>query len=434
MPAAPIRRFAVAAAALLAGCAAAPTGIAPPPASAVPDLRVARAADPDNPTVAWRLAAALRAADQPGEARTVLEASLADHPEHSASLHLLGAVREEIGDDPGAAEAYERFLATSNADAFRVAVEARLAEVRRRILEAEIRAALRDEARLAATPPEARTVAVFPFTYRGAAPEVAPLGRALTHMVVTDLAATDRLTVLERLQVQLLADEIALTDEGLTDLDTGVRGGRLLGAERVVQGQIGGDDAQVSLSAGVLASSADSLAVRRVEAEDALDRFFELEAQLVLGLFDAMGIELTAAERERVGRRPTESLEALLAFGLGLEAQDEGRYAEAQEHFRRAVELDPDFDYAADALDTASRLETATGQDPEVFAGLGGNLLRPTPEELWLERRATYRGIETILPTLGGRDPWSEVLDDEGLAPSAGTVIIVLPRPGGGDR
>ena len=33
------------------------------------------------------------------------------------------------------------------------------------------------------------------------------------------------------------------------------------------------------------------------------------------GLFDAMSIELTAAERVAVNRRPTESLQALLAYG-----------------------------------------------------------------------------------------------------------------------
>ena len=36
----------------------------------------------------------------------------------------------------------------------------------------------------------------------------------------------------------------------------------------------------------------------------------------------ARGVSFTAAERERVNRRPKESLQALLERGLGLEAED----------------------------------------------------------------------------------------------------------------
>ncbi len=425
------RRLGAGLAIVLTGCATAGTPATIPPAAAAPQLRAALANDPDNANLSWRLAAALHAGGRTAEARTVLDASLARHPDHAASLQLLGAVLESLRDDGRAAAAYERLLALPDAGNLRGPVSARLAAVRRRIQTTGIQAALRQEALLAETPPLARTVAVFPFSYTGSDQRLEPLGRALTHMLVTDLAATDRLKVLERLQVQLLADEIARSGEGLIDPATGVRGGRLLGAERVIQGQVGGGDDHLSLQAGILDNTADSVAPTLVEADDALDRFYELETRMALDLFTAMGIELTEVERERVGQRATRNLEAILAFGLGLEAQDAGRYTEARAHFARAVEIDPGFGEAADALDLSVRLETAESWTPTEFVALGAASTRPTPTELWLERRATYRGIEMILPGLGARDPFAEVIDDEGLAPRAGTIRILIPRPGG---
>lgn len=425
------RRTAIFMASLLAGCATAPMGVTPPPPSAIPELRIAHGAAPDDPNAAWQLAAALRANGDPAEARTVLEGAAAGGDVHLPSLQLLGLVLEELDEPAQAVAVYERLLADPRAASLREPVSARLEAARRAALEAEVASTLAEEARLAATPPQARTVAVFPFAYLGSSGTHAPLGRALTHMVITDLAATDRLTVLERLQVQLLADEIERADAGVTDPASGVRGGRMLGAEHVVLGQIGGDNTRLDLNAGVVISTSGAPTPTPVGLSDSVDRFFELEASLVLSLFEALGIELTAAEREQAGRRPTESLEALLAFGLGLEAQDAGRFSEARTHFERAVTLDPGFEDAEDALGTSVLQEFAEGVPPDAFVAMGGSLLTPSAEELWWSRRTDFLGIETILPTLGGRDPWAEVLDGEGFSPTGGTLVIILPRPGG---
>ncbi|MBT8404276.1 MAG: tetratricopeptide repeat protein [Gemmatimonadetes bacterium] len=417
-------------AALAAGCAIPQTRVPMPPPEATPRLQMALAADPDNADLSWRLAASLRAGRRTGEAREVVDAALAESPNHAPSVHLLGVMREEAGDLAGALEAYERFLTLDGVEAQAGEVRDRITVVRRRMLETDVRAAL-DAEDATGGAPAPQTVAVFPFAYTGSAAANQPLGRALTHMVVTDMAATQRLTVLERLQVQLLADEITLTQQGLTDPATGVRGGRLLRAEQVIQGQVGGDAARIALEAAVLRTTSEAEAPT-VEEEDALDRFFEAEGRLVVAMFGAMGIELTAAERELVGRRRTESLQALLAFGLGLEAQDAGRFSAARSEFERALTLDPTFEDAQIGLAEAIALEEAEEEDPEEFAGLGGDLIRPSPWELWLDRQGTYLPIEGIIPDVGGRDPYSETGDDERIGPRSGTVTIVIPRPGGG--
>lgn len=430
MPHAPFARAsALVAACLTFGCGLPQVRVPVPPPEAAPQLRMALAADPNNADLSWRLASSLRAGREAGEARRVVDAALERSPNHAPSVHLLGVMLEDAGDNEGALAVYERFLTLDGVESLADEVRGRITVLRRRMLEESVQAALDGEDSLTGDP-AANTVAIFPFVYTGSAASNSPLGRALTHMVVTDMAATERLSILERLEVQLMSAEITLADQGLADPATAARAGRLLRAGRVVQGQVGGDAARIDIEA--LVSQFGSDALPRVEEGDQLDRFFEAEGRLVIGLFAAMGIELTAAERELVGRRRTESLQALLAFGLGLEAQDAGRYSEARGQFETAISIDPEFTDAQVGLVEAIALEEAEEEDPDEFAGLGGDLIRPSPWELWLDRRGTYLPIEGIIPDVGGRDPYTEVVDDERISPTSGTVIIVIPRPGGG--
>ena len=77
-----------------------------------------------------------------------------------------------------------------------------------------------------------------------------------------------------------------------------------------------------------------------------MGRLFELEKQLALDLHAELGIDLTAAERARINERQTENVQALLAFGRGLAAQDAGDFEQAEAHFGEATRLDPGFGLA----------------------------------------------------------------------------------------
>jgi len=419
----------------LQGCVA--TGFRAPRAPSpeeIPALELAVAATPGDVDLRVRLGAAYRADGRLDDARRVLEAALQTDPDSEEAIFVLGAVYDEAGADSIAGAFYRRYLDGHPSGALREELTRRLDVLRRRALQRSVDEALAREAELADTPPEPRTVGVFPFTYQGTDERLRPLGRALAEMVTTDLAQSSRLRVLERLRVQLLLDEMALSTEQRTDPAYAVRSGRLLGAARVVQGVLDGNESELIMEAVVVPVGDSVPGGGTLRTQDPAQRFYEMENRMVLDLFRSMNIELTPAEREAVSHKPTENLEALLAFGLGLEAQDAGRYEEAAERFGEAARIDPNFGLATTKAQEAGALAVAQVVDFGSFVQqglttLGAGVESETVE--WLTRLTSFSDIEGLLPGLLGRNPVSELLGREGIGESGSTIEIILRRPGG---
>lgn len=415
---------------VLCGCGPATwVGTRPTPAE-IPALEARLVRDPGNTGLLTRLGAAYLEADQAEEARVVLERAVARAGRASDAAVLLGVAYESLGRYADAREAYAGYVDAGPSRPLRAEARRRIALLARLELVDAVRTALAREAELAATAPEPRTVAVFPFRFVGQDDRFRPLGRALAELLVTDLSQTGRLRVLERSRVQLLADEIALGEAGLTDAATAARGGRLLGAARVVQGSVGGDEEELRVEAAVVpvAAAARDLpaapapevrAAPLVESDDAA-RFFMLEKNLALRLYDALGIELTVAERERVSRRHTENIQALLAFGLGLEAEDAGDYAAAARHYRRAAVLDPSFALAQEHAEEAELRAAALGVPAGELTRLA--LLGPADTE------ALDAALAAFVPGGAVRDAAAEALGSEGLGRKA-ILDLIFRRP-----
>ncbi len=394
-----------------------------------------RAAVDRSPEAQVALGATWLAAGQRDSARVVLERVLATSPRNAPALLYLGITSEEQGNYFRADSLYRAYLALGRSAPLKREVTRRLAVVRREALVASIRSALASEARLSRLAPEPRAVAVFPFSYDGQDARLQALSRALAGLLTTDLAQTSRLRVLERAQVQALVDEIKLSGIGLVDPATAVRGGRLLRAGRVVQGQMGGDDRALRLAVAVV--RADTSAAQKaapIEVQDQLSRLFAMEKTLALGLYQSMGIELTVAERERVSHYATQNVEALLEYGWGLAAEDRGELGSAADHFQRAGLLDPGFsearrlalsDRAAAAALSTNRL--ARVGVAEVLPGVPA----PGLVDGFQAQGTSTLGLDplaVLLPDPILRKPGPELLGLDGVALPA-TLILIISRP-----
>lgn len=435
---------------LLAGCAGGGalrvSDITP---EAIPALEQARAQRPGDAATLARLGVAYFKAARYADARQALDSAVVRDERNGIAAIYLGMATEAMGDFPAARVAYQHYVDIARSGELRETARRRLALVGRHELEFQARQALAQEAFLAQQPPEANTVAVMPFSYTGTNAQVQPLTRGFAQLVVTDLTKSRQIRVLERERMQAIVDEMRLSDSGRADPQAALRSGRLLRASRVVQGTLAdqGNDLRVDAavvdvaSAGVAASAG---------ASDALARLFDLEKQVVFSIFTNLGIQLSDQERAAIEQRPTQNLQAFLAYSRGLEAQDRGDYAGARDAFGEAAGLDPSFRAAAQsagaatdlslaAAQTTAQVEAVVVQNQGAESGSGvtdeakrdalqsvSNNVNPTPAQQQNAEGQQQQQPQSQPPS---RQPGPDVTNTQGPVPATGTVVIVIRRP-----
>lgn len=401
------------------GCASAGVTPATPPTDAeVGALQARLGADSSRADVIVALGAAYRLQGRHDEVVPLMERGLVLHPDDRRFPVLLGIAYEDTEQFDDALELYRGYLQNGDDPTLRRQLAGRIRILEHEQLLATVRRSIADETTLP-MPTTTGTIAVFPFLLQTADSTLDPLSRAIAELLVTDLSQTDRLTVLERTRVQALLDEIQLAEEGLVDPATAARGGRLLGAGRIVQGSVGGTEQDLQLTAAVVGVTTGEPQVESAQGSSPLARFFDAEKALALDLYRVLGIELTPAERERVNRRPTENVRALLLFGLGLEAEDIGNYQLAYNHFSQAATLDPSFTIA---------------RDRAAQAKLAADAAATSTTALWdastLVFDDRFAAVTSMIPPLTSRDGIAELFGREGLT-GQGSVIRILLREGG---
>lgn len=397
-----------------AGACARTPGPAPVTAAEIPGLVAQARQHPTDAAVQFRLATALAASDRCDSAVVVAGTAAQLEPDNVLGPLVIGACQER-------AERYDEALATYNDFAAQhphargvAALRAKAQLALRTAAERTAQQALAHEAELAQQPPRAATVAVLPLVIAGDS-SVQPLSHGLAELITTDLAYVRTLHLLERLQIGVLVDELKLDASERVDPATAARVGRLLRAERMVQGTASiASGGEVRLSASVVMGSGIVRPVGQVAGP--FVRLLELEKQVVFDLAAQLGIDLTQAEREQILRQGPKSLVAFLAYSRGLEALDRGDYGAAASNFGAASQADPSFQ-------AAQQGEQAAVAAPTVVQSTGGELVTV---------------VDAVEPVSGGPEPGSVggagALLSSGtrdIAPIAGDAIAAAGLPTG---
>ncbi len=323
------------------GCATAISGSA----DNITRLEKARTANPTSEQAARSLGIVYFKANRFDDARGVLQQAVAMAPNDGMAALYLGLTAEAQNDNSSARVAYESYMKVGQTPKVRALIGDRLQALRLKDIRAAAKQALARESQLSATPGAPNTVAVMPFSFTGADSSLKPLERGFAELVTTDLSRSSSLTVLDRMRLQSLLDEIALQQNG-TQEGTGVRAGKMLQAGKMVGGTIQQQGERLQASAIVTDVASTQLAAPTTDNQT-LDQLFTLEKNIALGLFNNLGITLTTAERNAIEQRPTRSLAAFLAYSHGLELEDQGKYDDARRSFDDAVRVDPRFGAAA---------------------------------------------------------------------------------------
>jgi len=338
------------------------------------------------PTDRFHLAAQLAAAGRCDTAVVVVAAAQAVAPADVRGPLVLGACQEQAGRFDDAIATYDGFAAAHPGVRGVGALRARAQLALRSAAEQTARQALAREAELAQQQPEAATVAVLPLVIAGDS-SVQPLSRGLAELITSDLAHVRTIRLLERLQIGMLLDELKVGQSERTDPATAARVGRLLRAERMVQGTATiptTEAATMQISATVVTGAGVVRPVGQVTGP--FRQLLALEKQVVFDLAGQLGIALTEAERQEILRQGPKSLAAFLAYSRALDDLDRGDYAAAARNFGAAARADPSFQAARQGQETAAAIPAV--QQAGVFepitapsepgAGAAGGLLTTT--------------------------------------------------------
>ncbi len=215
--------------------------------------------------------------------------------------------------------------------------------VRSAAADSAVQAAISRERSIQAADIPSNTVGVLPLRVVAADTSYASLGYGLAALMAGDLARTNRLVVVERLRLDAVLRELNLVRDGRIDPATGPRAGRLVGARRVIVGDLA-IQSSGALELGSRVANATSGTVDAAFTGSATVRqIFDIEKTMVLRILEVLGVTLSPAERRAMERRSTQNLGALVAFSNGVRAEAGRDLERAVNYYDAATRLDPAF-------------------------------------------------------------------------------------------
>ncbi|MBN1780955.1 hypothetical protein JW948_07525 [bacterium] len=375
--------------------------------SAMAEFELARQNDPDDPELLRDIGIVhYSQLDFDKATNYLLQAFLQDSTD-GRTLFYLGTAFEITKKYDMARDIYRRYIDVDPGADIRSCIEGRLEKLIRLEMQESARTALLNESGLDVNAVSDSAVAVLYFQNAGRNPELDPIQKGLADMIITDLSKVRQLTVVERLRLQKLFEEMGLGMTGLVDDKTAPRVGRLLGVSRLVKGtfmDLSGD--RLRIDAGTIAvKTAGRLTMTKEEGR--LEDLFKMEKNLVFSLLDRMHVTLSREERDAIEILETENILAFMAYCNALDYEDRGMIEQSAEFYREALQLDPGFKKAQEHLEIAENLTASAMTAPEFEQQLAAGRDEPETAET-----GTGAGTESHEPgTAIAETPVSAVMD-----------------------
>ncbi len=185
---------------------------------------------------------------------------------------------------------------------------------------------------------ERPSIAVLPFDNLSSDPEQEFFADGMAEDIITALSKFNDLVVIARNTTFTFKGQAVDVSEI----------GEQLQVRYVVEGSVRQASGRIRVTAQLIdAPSGGHLWAERYDRS--LDDIFAVQDEVTEAIVGALAPTVGRAEIERARRTPPESLDAWANFQIGLSKEavyDDAMLREAEQYFRRAVELDPDFNLA----------------------------------------------------------------------------------------
>ncbi|MBI5601142.1 MAG: hypothetical protein HY944_06210 [Gemmatimonadetes bacterium] len=183
----------------------------------------------------------------------------------------------------------------------------------------------------------ARTLAVLNFDNNTGRADYDPMGRGLAAMLISDLAVSPDLRLVERERMQDVLKEQSMQRSVMFDSTTAVKAGRLLGAEIIATGSLAAAGTELRIDMRLIRVETGEI-IKSARVAGPEDKLFELEGQLAERVLKDLDVALSPESAELMRKRQLANREigvrAFRDFSAGLLAMDNGDYVRAAELFR----------------------------------------------------------------------------------------------------
>jgi tetratricopeptide (TPR) repeat protein len=294
-----------------------------------------------------------------------------------ASLYL-GLTYEKQGKFQLAQNTYAEYNVYDIDDPVREALKARSYYIQRSIYKKSARnLAARGPGPAASYP--VQNVAVLDLIYTGQDLRGSVISKGLTALVIDDLSHLSGLQVVPRDEVVELIHALDWQPADLKNQENLERLQQMLGVGMVIFGEL-------------FTPSSNTLNVRQrtltfTGVRQAKETNFEgnikdlviLQKKIVLSVLKDLNYPLNAGQINELKNPATQNLSAFYSYAFAIHALDQGRYTEAQEYFRKALDLDPRFIQAELYYTSPDIFEVMQSGDWAVLqTGINGRILKRT--------------------------------------------------------
>ena len=184
-------------------------------------------------------------------------------------------------------------------------------------------------------PQAEKTIAVLPFTNVSRDPEEDYLSDGLTEELIATLSKMSTMRVVARTSAFAFKDE----KRDIREI------GRVLSASRILEGSVQKVGEHIRVRAQLI-NAADGLPVWSETYDRRFVDVFAIQADLATRIATALQTELTTEDRNRLARRATASPGAFALYLKGRyfwHKRTRASYGRAIEHFKAAIEIDPQY-------------------------------------------------------------------------------------------
>ena len=191
--------------------------------------------------------------------------------------------------------------------------------------------------------PGMKTMAIIDFKNRSVSHKAQydPMEQGFADLMINRLNNSTNLKVVERERINWILNEIKMQHQ--YDMEGAVRLGKQLGVQTVLLGSfiIVGD--QIWLGARLVKVETSQILLTD-EVKGDLDNFFDLVDKLGNKIADNIKVTLKKETPEEVSQAP--SLDAIMAYSVGLSYLESNDYKNAYDKFEEALKIDPNYEKA----------------------------------------------------------------------------------------